>query len=825
MSFVIQFNEPHARRTTGGKAFSLAQSHEAGLPVPPWFVVTPEAFDASRDFTPSEQVTQAIRQSLAGIGNAPGCYAVRSSALDEDGGEHSFAGQLESFLNVKADEVAARVADVWRSNFSERVTSYRKERGLSGSPSSPAVLVQRMVDADCAGVAFSADPVTGRRGVAIVSAVRGLGDALVSGEADADTWEIDRANRVISHKQAEPGDAVLEEADAIRVAQLARQAQSCFGCPQDIEWAIQDGTLWLLQSRPITTLRHLPDPDGVVRVWDNSNIAESYAGLTSPLTFTFARRAYEEVYRQFCRLMQVPEQRIEDHADTFRCMLGLLRGRVYYNLVSWHQVLALLPGYQMNRGFMEQMMGVKEPLPEGAMPEPPVPTRLQRWRDGAMLLRSFAGLVWAHFTLPRQIEHFYSRLNTALADPKPALNEMRPDELAVHYRSLERQLLQRWDAPLVNDFLAMIFHGLLRSLCKKWCGAPDDGLANELIREQGGMISTEPAARMKEMASLARGNDELLAALRSRRLGLVRRIAPKPFLGQLDGYLEKFGDRCLDELKLESATLHDDPGSLLQGIASIAEAPEREVQPTKREEPVLSGWFRRKLFSWVLRNARDRVRDRENLRFERTRLFGRVRRIFVELGRRHTADGRISDPRDIFWLTLDEALGYVEGTTATASLDKLIAVRKAEYEEWQKLPAPSDRFETRGTVHHAHDFQSPRPAESVSLDGTERQGLGCCPGIVRGKVRVITDPRGAMILPGEVLVAERTDPGWVMLFPSAAGLLVERGSLLSHSAIVSRELGLPSIVSITGLTGWLQTGDWVELNGATGIVRKLETPA
>jgi pyruvate,water dikinase len=223
----------------------------------------------------------------------------------------------------------------------------------------------------------------------------------------------------------------------------------------------------------------------------------------------------------------------------------------------------------------------------------------------------------------------------------------------------------------------------------------------------------------------------------------------------------------------------------------------------------------------VLRHARARVRDRENLRFERTRLFGRVRRIFVEIGRRLHACDCLDDPRDVFYLELNEVLGFIDGTTTTTDLKGIAAVRRAEFQHFQQMPAPADRFETRGVVNHAHSFQCSGTPQSLTDDGDTRQGLACCAGIVRGRARVITDPRCAVIERGEILVAERTDPGWILLFPAASGVLVERGSLLSHSAIVSRELGLPGIVSIPGLTAWLKTGDLVEMNGSTGLVRRI----
>ena len=230
--------------------------------------------------------------------------------------------------------------------------------------------------------------------------------------------------------------------------------------------------------------------------------------------------------------------------------------------------------------------------------------------------------------------------------------------------------------------------------------------------------------------------------------------------------------------------------------------------------------IRRVIFNWVLRNTRARVRDRENLRFERTRLFGRARRLFIEIGKRFYADNLLNEPCDIFYLEVEEILGFIAGAATTTNLKALVAVRKTEFEQHRQANAPADRFETRGIIHQGNQFQSIKTA-SVSTIGDTRQGLGCCPGIVRGKVRVITDPRNTVIQPSEILVAERTDPGWIMLFPAAAAVLVERGSLLSHAAIVAREMGIPAIVSIAGITQWLSDGDEVEMDGSSGIVRKV----
>jgi pyruvate,water dikinase len=854
---------PDAR--LGGKAGALARLASTGLPIPEWFVVPPPnaANDGAEPLTVGADLAAQIVALARAVAPDAEHFAVRSSALDEDGAEHSFAGQLDSFLFVPAEHIPEKVEAVWRSGFSERILAYRRERGLAGPPGRPAVLVQRMVDAEVAGVAFSADPVSGRRAHAVVSAVLGLGTALVSGEADADTFVVDRDGQVVSRRVVRKASAhrasrvtaegvaptavaadvaeraALTDAQAAEVARLARATARHFGRPQDIEWALAGGKLWLLQSRPITSLAALADPDGELNLWDNANIAESYSGVTTPLTFSFARGIYEAVYRQFARLMGVSERRIADNQDLFPRMLGLIDGRIYYNLLSWYRLLALLPGFAVNRAFMEQMMGVKEGLPPEVLAKLTPAGPWARLRDSMALARSGVGLLWNHVTLPGQIARFYERLNAALRPPPRPLEEMELDQLAAHYRELERQLLLKWDAPLVNDFFAMIFYGLLRKLTGKWCGDTDGTLQNDLLCAEGGMISAEPAKRVRELAALAAADPAAVAILcDGSRRQIERWLDGTPeFRERYRAYLDKFGDRCLEELKLESLTLHDEPLTLLRSVGQFARrlgepgrataggadvrlraAAEARVAAALRGRP-----WRRGMLSWVLKHTRARVRDRENLRFERTRLFGRVRRIWVEVGRRLQAAGQLTEPRDVFYLTAEELLGFVEGTTATRSLGPLATLRQQEFAAYREKPPPADRFATRGAVHAGNPFRSDKTA--VPTSGDALQGIGCCPGVVRARARVITDPRQAVIEPGEILVAPRTDPGWIMLFPSAAGLLVEHGSLLSHSAIVAREMGIPAIVSIEGLTAWARTGDQLELDGSTGVVRRItESP-
>ena len=807
-SFIHPDTTDHSR--LGGKGAALARLGGLGFEIPQWFAVPPDALWSE------DELEEAIVQ----LGSGP--FAVRSSGTMEDGAGHSFAGQFESHLEVTAQDVAGKISEVRASANSASIQTYCREHGLP-APSAPTVLVQRMIAPRCAGVAFSADPVSGKRGVAVVSAVSGTGEKLVSGEVDGETWRIRRSNEI----ESRPDTQLLTEAEVIAISTLARDCETACGRPQDIEWAIDSaGKLWLLQSRPVTTLGMTPDPDDTLRVWDNSNIAESYGGVTTPLTFSFARRIYESAYREFCKLLSVPPDRIERSDEVFPQMLGLIRGRVYYNLVSWYRVLALLPGFQLNRGFMEQMMGVSEPMPDEIVRKIVLENTSSRFSDGVALGKTCLGLVRQLVGLTRQIQRFQARLDTALAAPPLPIPQMSGEELVRHYRDLERQLLKRWDAPLVNDFFAMIFYGLLRSLCVKWLGDAGGTLQNELLLDGGDIISAEPPRRIMKMAALAASHPGLAVILCDPEIPTNSKLAAlrkSPELAAaFESYLVDFGDRCLEELKLESPTVRDDPASLLISIGAMAGRPVvAHTTESVREDPArkLPLW-RRVIFNYVLGQARERVRARENLRFERTRLFGRVRFILRELGHRLHADGVLDSAADVFYLEIGEILAAWEATGTTAGLAAVAGQRRLEFSRYQVTEAPPDRFETRGPVSRYERFENTRPPVTTESSLT---GSGACPGRVTGRVRVVLDPRGARLEPGEILVARQTDPGWVVLFPAAAGLLVERGSLLSHSAIVSRELRLPCIVSLPGITTTLKTGDLIEMDGAAGTVRILES--
>lgn len=859
----------------GGKAFNLWQMQQHGFKVPKWVVFSAKELDlilpknadlpTITSFIEKIELPKSWITKLENYFSKDTLVAVRSSALIEDGAEYSFAGQFESYLFIKIQNVLEYLKKVWLSAYTDRVSTYRKINNITGTRSI-SIIVQEMIDADVSGVGFGINAVTGNRTEHLLSAVYGLGEGLVSGALNADTYILkndgtieqtilkkDNAFRLDASGQGiveAPVEGAIQEVstlDAAKVNKLRhtlKRLHTLLGRPQDIEFAFKNDEFYLLQTRPITTLQQLADKGGQYIIWDNSNIIESYPGVTTPLTFSFILDVYEAVYAYFSEIMGVRKSVIEDNEKVFANMLGLLRGRVYYNLFSWYRVLALFPAYSLNAEFMENMMGVKERF------ELPKSAPVSKWQTYRGVARTVAMMLKNLFTLPRQRRKFLKDLNETMTFyGEQNFLTSRPDEIMNHYFDLGNLLIKKWKVPLINDFFAMIYFGILQKLIKNWDLSDNPNLHNDLLAGSQDIISTEPVRRLLAISNAILNHDKASTLFKNQQPRTIwlkmtsilnnSSTEDKDFYAiatLIQDYINKFGDRCVGELKLETISYSQAPEEFIaivksyveQGIGKsvrqtttaeeIRETAENDAFHNLRFKPI-----KKRLFLYVLKTARSMVSARENLRYERTRLFGLVRRLFTDMGKIFHAEGIIEETRDIFYLTKEEIFDYISGTSVMLDLKGLIALRKKEFATYHDETPPSERIPTYGVVYHANDFyiKNDQSATDVASSGM-LQGIGCCKGIVKAKVRVVRSPNEIRSLDGDILVTSSTDPGWVTLFPSASGILVERGSLLSHSAIVSRELGIPCVVSITGLLATLKTGDMVEMNGSTGEVRILE---
>lgn len=861
----------------GAKARGLRELADAGFAVPPWRVIgadvlrrhltgagLAERIDAElRDLTAdraeavAESVASAILETplapdvladiaaaVDGVGEGP--VAVRSSGLDEDGPRFSFAGQYDTFLNVAGPAaVAEHVRLCWAGAYSARALSYRLAHGLPPGGAGMAVIVQRMVPAEKSGVLFTANPMSGDRTERVVSAVFGLGEGLVGGAVDADTVVLDSAGRVVQvtvgekRERYDPDEAggcrVTETAAAAReelavtdaelraLRELAERIEQVRGTPQDVEWAMADGTLWVLQSRPITT--GLDEP-GELHVWDNSNIIESFRGMTSPLTYSFARRVYQRVYEEYCRELKVPDAQLGQAQEWLSALLGYFHGRVYYNLLNWYRLVRLAPLYRLGRRSLELTLGVEESLdPELADTLYPFTfsSRAEEIRVTARSRLRFAGrFVLIERTAARFIADFY---RTYAEFGSTDYDALTADQVYRRYQSLERTLVARWGRVAVLDAVIGLSFGTLQSLNRRWLPNAPLWFTWAVAGPENSVESAGPAHRIAELAATARADAELRRIVTEsppqRARADLLAAGHAGFVSEVDDYVARYGDRSLDELKLEAPSLRDDPATFFPMLRA-AMASVESMAARADVDAVLASLTpaKRQVYERVRGKVRRALELRERIRFCRTRAFGTAKVMVRAIGRRFAELGLLDDPEDVFWLYLEEIGGCFDASTVDTDLRALVSARKAAAESDRLLTAPS-RFTTRGAVGTKANraaWSRGVPGGTTAPTGAELTGVPAGPGRVEGRARVVDLPSEAG---GDILVTYRTDPGWVAWLPSASGLLVERGSPLTHVAIVARELGVPTVVQVPGLTNRLRNGMRLDVDGATGVIRVL----
>lgn len=856
--FLLPTDSKTTPQLIGGKGNNLCQLHDLGLSVPKFGIVSAELFQqiTGNGLLSKEESIQNIEKYeneeliLSIINYFENCdfVAIRSSCLDEDGLQHSYAGQFETHLYIHPTKCLESIKEIWKSVYADRVDAYRKEKCISTIPEM-AVVIQEMIDPDVSGVAFGANAISGNRKEKIISSVFGVGEGIVSGELNADNYfissdgtikkEITQKEFALKQKSGGGTEKVkleeeiqfkesLSEVEIKEITETLDKLKKHYSTPQDIEFAFKNDTFYILQARPITSLFRLPDLDADYIVWDNSNIIESYPGVTTPLTFSFILKVYEAVYKQFSEMMGIKEEEIEAHKEVYANMLGFIDGRVYYNLKSWFKILSLLPGYSLNAEFMEKMMGVKERFElVDYQPRTKFQERLRVLGMIRIMLKNLRAL-------PKMRTDFQHHFNQIMLKYEAIeLDNCNATELMNYYYEFEQTLLKKWKAPLVNDFFAMIYFGVLQKMTIK-LDVENKNIHNDLLCGERNIISTEPIKRTIALAIQINNDDKYKSLFLNESPEKIWKFLlknPSELTLEIQNYISLFGERCVGELKLETITYKQEQLYYIQILKSYIEQGVNEDYHAKNSDLKLRDkaekeikkafkgkFLKKRIYNYFLVKSRDLVSSRENLRFERTRAFGMVRTIFIQIGKRFYSEGLIEKPRDIFYLTKEEIFDYIKGTSVNFNLKELIKLRQNQFESFESENT-NERIKTHGICYVGNDFNV--NLDLSNLDG-DLKGIGCCAGRIKGKVRVVKSPYEVNNLNGDILVTSSTDPGWVTLFPTASAILVERGSLLSHSAIVSREMGKPCIVGITGLLSLLKTGDIVEMDGSTGDVKIIE---
>ena len=778
------------------KARHLEILQEKGFPVPK-FILVSENEEADLSFSEKEY------------------FAVRSNFSAEDGGEHSFAGQFLTRLNVKREKVKEAVQEVFASyagslEYKEKANRGKAEYYLKEQGKAETVLIQEMLFPEKSGVLFTKNP-KGILSEMVVVLGHGLGDKVVEDQENVLTYHYfpgeclyqeGHGQSCLSEQAQESPGLGLEEEELKTLFTLGERIEQLFQKPMDIEFAIEKGKVYILQAREITTLdMYLP-----VRILDNSNISESFPGICLPLSESFAGEMYSGIFTSLGR--RFLGKKVSSYKELFQRMVGGFSGRMYYEISSWYDILRLLPFSGKIIPVWQGMLGVSN---EEISFSKKTPSFFLKCRIAILFCYYF-------FVSQRKMKELDSYFQERYASYSKKV-DAEEDAKALYqiFLEMKEDLLREWDITLINDMVSFISTHL---------------------------YGKKTAFSLETMKPV-------------RALSALKTVAGKygldseEYRREKESYIFAYGDRIVGELKLETRTYRTNEELLDRWILDSLETDsvEKDCEETSCSGKA-SELKQRK--SFLYRLAESSCNNRESSRLHRTRCFGLMRRIVDKIGEKTIGF-------DVYYLSLDELKELLfSGKDFSLKIAREKELRKA----YEKLPVLSrvkllgkvDRDPLAGEIRvlnykfvkgkgsreeksgksedifslestnlerkeegEAHD----RKAGREEMDSTPRVffGRGVSKGIFRGEILKINSLQEvrAMDAKGKILLSYSTDPGWFPYLNMAGGLITERGSLLSHSAILARELEKPAVVNIPNIMAGLHSGDIVEIDGDLGI--------
>jgi phosphohistidine swiveling domain-containing protein len=883
MNYICWFQDISASQLgqVGGKGANLGELTRAGLPVPPGFCVAASAY---QDYLKATQLDQVIEAVLAEIDledlldvehksaqirdaiiaqpvlpeiarqvidsyhrllsenegrlDPDISLAVRSSATAEDQANASFAGQLETYLNVRGEaSLLEHVQKCWTSLWTDRVVSYIARQGLDHRSVSMSVVVQAMIPSEVSGVLFTANPVTGESGEVVINASWGLGEAIVSGLVSPDTITVRKCDGQILSRQIGAkelmvryaGDGGTEEspvpenlrtssalahAQVVELLELGDKIEAHYGKPQDIEWGYCNGRCYLLQSRPITTLSAQPERRYPPGEFNRTMFIEIFPDPVSPVFLSVIEHLFKEMLDfTFYSFGFKPPEDIpaisvffnqayfnRDYiAATYQPLSPTVREQLIANTVNPFGRREGTAGLELSRPFLRMM---------------------------ARILRF---MVRFPKQLPGLLATYQAEISQAASYPFERAND-------VEIAALTRRVPYEYASKLLNyDFLMIAVIGrtyrLLGAILKRYYGADTDEVVAKLISGVTGNVTMETNKRIWDLAQIARSSREVSEILGDHSYqecrGLLEQYPEgRAFLGSLHQFLVEYGHREV-RMDIVDPTWCDDPEPVLAFVRSYLDAgedqsPHRQQARLVKEREQLTGFVLNDIqkgllgrlliapvFRWILKQTQIHTRERDTMHFEMTRIFPPLRHMFLELGKRWTTRGVLDREEDIFFLTMEE---IQEIAKTPRSMQQTVLARKDVYATNQGRPCPN-------IIRNGEEIYS-QAIESGDSYGSALQGVPGSPGKVVGVSRIILKPEEfGKLKKGEILVAPITTPVWTPLFAIAGGLVTEVGGILSHGAIVAREYGIPAVMSVAGATKFLQDGQRVTVDGNKGVIQ------
>jgi pyruvate,water dikinase len=879
VTWVVPFSAPGATdlAAVGGKGANLGVLTRAGFPVPGGFCVTTGAFKAflegagetgplyDRLAALNPEDTEAVRRlgeevrgtlrrapipaavaaAVAAAWTEAGtehAYAVRSSATAEDLPGASFAGQQDTYLNVRGREsLLERVRDCWVSLFTDRAIAYRARNGFDHRRVFLSVVVQRMVMPEVSGILFTADPIDGRRHIVSIDAGFGLGEALVSGLVSADLYKVDkRAHRLVEKTIARKALAIvplpeggtrqealppgrqtapsLTDEQALVLAAIGVKVEAHYGRPQDIEWCLERGQFFIVQSRPITTLFPLPEPapgGDALRVYFSFGHAQVMTDALPP----YARSVWRRVF---------PFGRGADGNSRTMVSAG---GRLY---IDPSDLLRVDPIGRL----MPRLLTVVDTLMAEAVkdvverPEFGFGTgsRLGALRSvGPLMGPIFANAFWRLWiTTPEgTTARALARMDEAVAKARATLAAAAPgsprfDAACAIHGGVFLEIFPRIIPILISALLAQ---ALLRRLLR------GRGVDRELtLFAQGldGNVTVEMDLALGDLADLARQSPAVAADLKAadprHALESVRAVeGGEAFYRAMQAFLAKYGMRGGSEIDITRPRWRDDPTPLVQmlvgNLAHDEQGSHRAHHAQLKAQALEAAGrmiaaaptMKRPVVRRLIRVCRANLAIREHPKFLLIRMLDQLRGVTLECAGILVREGRLAAAADVDYLTIEELREALRGSGA--DLRGAVAERREAHVQ--------DRGRTPPRVMTSEGEIVTRKHARDGLPPGALAGSPASPGVVEGTARVVLDPATAVLKAGEILVAPFTDPGWTPLFINARGLVMEVGGLMTHGSVVAREYGIPAVVNVPEATKKIESGRRIRVNGDEGFVEIL----
>lgn len=780
-------SENYINKNIGTKAYNLFLMKSQGINVPKLFCV--------QDVDEIE-----IQKYLNDNFKESSTFAIRSSSSFEDGTEKSFAGQFNTFLNITYNDVISKIKECKETRVTEGLENYIKEANLKVEDLKINVIVQEMIDAEKSGVIFTANP-QGILNETVIVVGNGTGNNIVEDKVNTTAYYYNR-NDEIYYYESQGNSVNLTSNQVKEIIEIVKKLENIFGDKLDIEFAIKNDKIYILQARKITTL----DTKREV-VLDNSNIVESYPGISLPLTQSFVKEVYYQIIKSALLRLTNDEKTVSLYDKNIQDMVAAANGRIYYQISNWYDILKILPFSKKIIPMWQEMLGIENKKVQEKS-EFKVSNKVK-----IKVIKNFFKLLQENEKEMQELTIFFDSVQQY--HKQKYKENMTNIELVNLYEDLKDKIMQKWDLTLVNDMYAFIYTALVKKSIK------DKNIANLVIGNVNNLESMKPIEKLIELSIYAKNNDKYLElkniSCDEDYYLYLSKINDTEFYKLLIDYIEEYGDRNVEELKLESKTFRTNPIIFINKLINYIEDENLEEyldkKSTIKDEITLSNNVKK-----YLHKAEMGIRYREKSRLSRSKLYGIMRKIVLDIARNFVKEEIIENEYDIFYLYYNEILEVINKDKN--DIKELIAQRKVEYKMYEKIPVFSRLVYNNTIVNKKHTN-----INNENIDAIENilQGIPCSSGKVKGEV-IVVDSNNILNVDSKdkILVAKMTDPGWVYLITRAKGVIAERGSLLSHTAIISRELNKPAVVGVKNITRILKTGDIVELDATNGKITKIK---